>query len=79
MPTSISKDKFLEEFQDIIQRDDPVSPDDLLENIEEWDSMAIMACIAWFDSALNIKLPYKTVAGLQTVQQLIEKANGAIG
>lgn len=78
MTATVSQSRFLEEFRDLIQRDDPISPEDNLSEIEEWDSMAMMACIAWFDSALGIKLTYKTLAGVRTVQQIMDLGSGAI-
>lgn len=42
-------DKFIPIFQDLLQRDEPVFATDTLADMEEWDSLAIMALIAWFD------------------------------
>ena len=44
--------EFLEELRDILQRDTAVSADDVLEDLEEWDSMAIMACLVCWASSI---------------------------
>lgn len=71
-------DEFLTEFQDLLQRDDPLTVDTILQNIEEWDSMSVMACMAWFDVKFGIKLPYKTFAQQTSVQGVINLAEGQI-
>lgn len=59
--------EFLTEFQDLLQRDDPLSPDSRLEDLDEWDSLAIMAVIAWFDKQFGRTLNFGNFKGLQTV------------
>lgn len=59
--------EFLTEFQDLLQRDDPLSPDSRLEDLDEWDSLAIMAVIAWFDKRFGRTLNFGNFKGLQTV------------
>ncbi len=70
--------EFLEELRDILQRDTAVSADDVLEDLEEWDSMAIMACLVWFESRLGIKHPYKFFQAQKTVRDLINVGEGKI-
>ncbi len=43
-------EKFLEDFQDLLQRDDPITMDTPLRDMEEWDSLAVMSCIWIKDS-----------------------------
>lgn len=74
----MTTDEFLVEFQDMLQRDDAVDIDMVLKDIEEWDSMSVMACMAWFDMKLGIKNPYKTYAAQKTVRDLIKLADGKI-
>lgn len=58
---------FLTEFQDLLQRDEPLSPASRLDELEEWDSLAIMAVIAWFDRHCGLSLKFSDFKGLQTV------------
>ena len=63
-------DEFLPIFQDVLQRDDPLTADDALADIEEWDSLAVMATIAWFDRNLGRKLTFKDFKSLETVADI---------
>lgn len=78
MSIHMALDTFLSEFQDLMQREEPVGINDVLKDMEEWDSMSIMACMAWFDAKLDIKLPYKTFMQQTTVQDIINLAQGRI-
>lgn len=78
MSTHMTIDTFLTEFQDLMQRDDPIDANDILKDMEEWDSMSMMACMAWFDAKLDIKLPYKVFTQQTTVQDIINLAQGRI-
>ena len=71
-------DEFMTELQDILQRDDPISPDDKLQELEEWDSMAIMSCMVWFESRMGIKHPFKFYQELNSVNDLIAASEGQI-
>lgn len=70
--------EFLTELQDILQRDEEIHPDDALESMEEWDSMAIMSCMVWFESRLGLKHPYNFYLEKKTVQDLIDAGEGQI-
>lgn len=78
MSIHMTIDTFLTEFQDLMQRDDPIGVNDILKDMEEWDSMAMMACMAWFDARLALKFPYKTFTQQSTVQDIINLAEGRI-
>lgn len=62
--------EFLLTFQDLLQREEPVAAEDALADIEEWDSLAIMSTIAWFDRQLGIKLTFKDFKELKTVADI---------
>lgn len=70
--------EFLAEFQDLLQRDEEIVPSTVLSDMEEWDSMSIMACMAWFDVKFEVKMPYKVYAEQETVQDIIALSNGRI-
>ena len=69
---------FLIEFQDVIQSDDELFTDTMLIDLEEWDSMAIMACMAWFDVKLGIKVVFNDFLPIDTVQDVINLSQGKI-
>ena len=72
------KSAFLEELQELLQRDDPIDPDMELHAMEEWDSLAAMSCMAYFAKHFNVKTKISQYKKLRTVSDLIALANGAI-
>lgn len=58
---------FLIEFQDLLQRDEPLCPASRLDELEEWDSLAVMAVIAWFDKHFGLSLKFGDFKRLRTV------------
>ncbi len=69
---------FLEELRDLLQRDDPIHPDMELRDMSEWDSLAIMSCMAYFDKQFSIKTKIAEYKTLRTISDLIALAGGAI-
>ena len=70
----MDKAKFLVELEDVLQREEPCAPDDVLENYSEWDSLSKMAIMAFFDHKFGVKMSLEDVRKLQTVNDLITKA-----
>lgn len=70
--------EFLVKFKDILQRDDDVTLDMQLADMDEWDSLSVMAVMAWFDLTLGVKLSYKAIEEQKTVQGIIALSNGKI-
>lgn len=60
-------DQFLETLREIIQEDAELDLCTPLESLDSWDSMAIMAIIAWFDVKHNKKVDFETLESLDTV------------
>ena len=52
----MTKEEFLTEMQDVLQRDDPVAWDMPLKEIEEWDSLAIMGTAAFLHHHFSVRL-----------------------
>ena len=73
------KQQFLEDLEDILQRDEPCSETDELASYEEWDSLSQMSLIAYMDRNFGIKLDFNNFENIKTVADLIELAGGKIG
>lgn len=69
---------FLNEFQEILQRDESVSLEDTLDDIEEWDSLSMMATIAFFEKHFKVKVVFQQLKQLKTVADLAALSQGAI-
>ena len=62
--------EFIEIFKDIIQSDSDIDMGSNLKEIEEWDSMAMMALIAYFDVALSITVSFDQLHTLKCVHDV---------
>lgn len=69
---------FFVEFQNLLQRDDPVSLADELKDMEEWDSMSVMAYMVWLDKKFGIKHQFATIAKSATVEELVALTQGNV-
>ncbi len=70
--------QFLEEFQDVLQREGSITLDSVLSDMEEWDSLAVMACIAYLDKKFKVKTTFKDFKPLQTVADIVALTKGAV-
>ena len=52
----MTKQEFLVELEDILQRDEPCAEMDTLSDYEEWDSLSKMSLMAYYDKNFDIKL-----------------------
>ena len=72
------KSVFLEELRELLQRDEPITPDMALRDMEEWDSLAVMSCMAYFDKHFKVKTKISQYEHLRAVSDLMALAEGAI-
>ncbi len=70
----MTKEEFLTELQDILQRDEEILETDVLADYDEWDSLSKMSVMAFFASNFSVKIPLKELGELKTVKDLLDKA-----
>jgi acyl carrier protein len=70
--------KFLEDFQELLQCDDPVAMATPLQAMAEWDSLAVMSCIAYLDKTFGVKTTVASYKKLRTVADVAALAGGAV-
>ena len=70
----MNREEFLEKLQDLLQRDDPLTPDMELRGLPEWDSLSMMSLAAFFDEHFNMTLAFADFEALITVDDLLKKA-----
>ena len=63
----MQQDEFIEIMTELILRDTPLAMSDQLKDIEEWDSMSMMALIAYFDTILQTRVTFEQLEKAQTV------------
>ena len=74
----MTKEEFLIELEDILQREEPCNLTDMLEDYEEWDSLSKMALMAFFDKNFSIKLSLKDFKELESVEDIVKLAGDKI-
>lgn len=62
--------EFIDIFKDIIQSNSAIELDSPLADIEEWDSMAMMALIAYFDVRLGITITFDQLHTLSSIRDV---------
>ena len=70
----MDKTEFLEKLQDVLERDEEITEDMVLSDMDEWDSLAAMALMAFFNNTLNITLLPAEVREMKTISDIINKA-----
>ncbi len=66
----MTAEDFLEQFQDILQRDTPINLDTCLCDIEEWDSLTAMTLIAFFEHKLGLHITFDNFKDCRTIQDI---------
>ena len=70
----MTKDEFLVQMQDVLQTETELTPDTVLMDLEEWDSLSIMATMAFVDKTFGIKLKmadFKTIDKVKDLMDLV--------
>lgn len=75
---TLSKNEFLAQLQDMLQTEAQLSLNTNLKALEEWDSLAAMVLIAFFDKELKKAVSFEAVAACETPAQIIGLADGVI-
>ena len=74
----MTKAEFLEAFQDVLQRDDAVTADMVLTDMDEWDSLSKMATMSYFKGHFGVAITLDTLGKLEKVSDLIALAGDNI-
>lgn len=63
--------QFFKELKEFLQCEADLTIDTCLWDSEEWDSMAIMSCIAYFDANFGVKTKFNQYKDVSTVEDLM--------
>lgn len=74
----LEQKKFFSVLQDILQTDTPITLATCLTEMEEWDSLSIMSCIALFDKEIGVKTRFSQYKDVKTVADLVGLGEGKI-
>ena len=70
----MTRDEFLTEMQDVLQTEDTLTAQTVLSDLAEWDSLSMMATMAFFDKNFGVKIGLKDFKKIETMADLITKA-----
>ena len=70
----MNKEEFLEQMQDVLQTDETLSYETVLEDLAEWDSLAVMATMAFLDKNFDVKTAMKDYKEMSTIADIAQKA-----
>lgn len=68
----MNREEFLKEFKKAIQTEEDVTFESSLLNLEEWDSLGMMATIALLDNSFNLKYTIADMQNMDTVEDLVK-------
>ena len=70
----MNREEFLEAMVDVLQTEEEITFDTLLEDLEEWDSLSIMATMAFLEKEFGVKTSMKDYQKMQTIEDIAKKA-----
>ena len=70
----MSKEEFLVQMQDVLQTETELSMDTVLDGLDEWDSLSMMATMAFLDKNFGVKLKIVDLKALTTMGDIAAKA-----
>lgn len=70
----MTKADFCTEMQDVLQTDAELAPETVLADLDEWDSLAMMATMAFLDKTFGVKVGLKDFKEMNTLSDLMAKA-----
>lgn len=74
----MTRQDFLVQLQDMLQSDSALEGDTILSNMEEWDSLAFMVLITFFDKKLGKRITFADLKPCRTVNDVIALSGEAI-
>lgn len=69
----MTNDQFLTEMQDVLQTDVLLTSETVLDDLDEWDSLSIMATMAFLDKNFGVKLKLADFKGMNTLGDIMSR------
>ena len=69
----MTQDEFIVAMQDVLQTEETLTVDTVLSDLEEWDSLAIMATMAFIDKNFGVKVGLRDFKEITTMANLMAK------
>ena len=69
----MTKEEFLVQMQDVLQTDTNLTPDTVLVDLEEWDSLSIMATMAFVNKNFGLTIKMSDFKEVESMSDLMTK------
>ena len=66
--------EFLTEMMDVLQTEQKLSLDTVLAELDEWDSLSVMATMAFLDTSFGVKTTMADYREMKTIGDIAKKA-----
>ena len=70
----MTRDEFLNEMVEVLQTEEELSLETVLADLAEWDSLSIMATMAFLDKSFGVKTTMKDYKEMKTIGDIAKKA-----
>lgn len=70
----MTKDEFIVQMQDVLQTDAELKMETVLDDLDEWDSLSMMATMAFLDKSFGIKVKVTDIKTFSTIGDIAAKA-----
>ena len=70
----MTRDEFLSEMTDVLQTEESISFETVLADLAEWDSLSVMATMAFLDKSFGVKTTMKDYKEMKTIGDIAKKA-----
>lgn len=70
----MTNEEFLTEMQDVLQTDEELTFETVLDDLEEWDSLSVMATMAFLEKSFGVKTMMKDYKEMTTIGDIAKKA-----
>ena len=70
----MSKEDFLVKMQDVLQTDAELKMETVLDELDEWDSLSMMATMAFLDKNFGVKVPISVIKTFASIGDIAAKA-----
>lgn len=70
----MTNEEFLSKMQDVLQTEEELKLDTVLNDLAEWDSLSVMATMAFLDKDFGVKTTMKDYKNVKTIGDIAQKA-----
>lgn len=70
----MTKEEFLDQMAEVLQTEETLTMETVLDDLDEWDSLSMMATMAFLDKNFGVKVKIVELKTLSTIADIAAKA-----